>query len=147
MFESFFPVSKAPEFPNFDWINTDSPLSISKLKGHIVVLDFWTYCCINCMHTLPVLAHLEEKYKGKPVVFIGIHSGKFLSEQETKNVHSAVSRYEITHPVIVDRKMKIWQDFGVNAWPTIIVLDPNGNVVYQQAGEGQEQVIETITVQ
>lgn len=144
MFESFSPVSKAPEFPNFDWINTDSPLSISKLKGHVVVLDFWTYCCINCMHTLPVLAHLEEKYKGKPVVFIGIHSGKFLSEQETKNVRSAVSRYEITHPVIVDRKMKIWQDFGVNAWPTIIVLDPNGNVVYQHAGEGQEQVIDDI---
>ena len=142
MFESFFSVSKAPEFPNFDWINTDSPLSISKLKGHIVVLDFWTYCCINCMHTLPVLASLEKKYHDKPVVFIGVHSGKFFSEQETKNVQAAVARYEIEHPVIVDQKMQIWQGFGVNAWPTIMVLDPSGNVVYRQAGEGQEQDIE-----
>lgn len=142
MFESFFSVSKAPEFPDFDWINTDSPLSISKLKGHIVVLDFWTYCCINCMHTLPVLASLEKKYHDKPVVFIGVHSGKFFSEQETKNVRTAVARYEIEHPVIVDQKMQIWQGFGVNAWPTILVLDPNGNVVYRRAGEGQEQEIE-----
>lgn len=147
MFESFFSVSKAPEFPDFDWINTDSPLSLSKLKGQIVVLDFWTYCCINCMHTLPVLASLEKKYKDKPVVFIGVHSGKFFSEQETKNVQAAVARYEIEHPVIVDRKMQIWQSFGVNAWPTIAVLDPNGNIVYRQSGEGQEDVIsDTIDV-
>ncbi|MBI5698065.1 MAG: redoxin family protein [Thaumarchaeota archaeon] len=142
MFENFFSVSKAPEFPDFDWINTNSKISLSKLKGHVVVLDFWTYCCINCMHTLPVLASLEKKYHNKPVVFIGVHSGKFFTEQETKNVQSAVARYEIEHPVIVDRKMQIWQSFGVNAWPTIIVLDPNGNVVYRQSGEGQEQVID-----
>src|SRR5574338_79987 len=147
MFESFFSVSKAPEFPDFDWINTDSPLSLSKLKGQIVVLDFWTYCCINCMHTLPVLASLEKKYKDKPVIFIGVHSGKFFTEQETKNVQAAVARYEIEHPVIVDRKMQIWQSFGVNAWPTIAVLDPNGNIVYRQSGEGQEDVIsDTIDV-
>jgi thiol-disulfide isomerase/thioredoxin len=142
-----FTVSKAPEFPNFDWINTDSALSLSKLKGHVVVLDFWTYCCINCMHTLPVLARLEKEYHGKPVVFIGIHSGKFFTEQETENVRAAVLRYEIEHPVIVDKKMQIWQSFGVSAWPTIIILDPNGNVVYHQAGEGQYDVIsDTIDV-
>lgn len=142
-----FAVSKAPEFPNFDWINTDSALSLSKLKGHVVVLDFWTYCCINCMHTLPVLAKLEKEYYGKPVVFIGIHSGKFFTEQETENVRAAVLRYEIEHPVIVDKKMQIWQSFGVRAWPTIIILDPNGNVVYRQAGEGQHDAIsDTIDV-
>jgi thiol-disulfide isomerase/thioredoxin len=140
-------VSKAPEFPDFDWLNTDSKLSLSALKGHVVVLDFWTYCCINCMHTLPTLARLEKKYHGKPVVFIGVHSGKFFSEQETKNVQSAILRYEIKHPVIVDRQMQVWQSYGVQAWPTIIILDPNGNVVYQQSGEGQYDVIsDTIDV-
>jgi len=142
-----FSVSKAPEFPDFDWLNTDTKLSLSKLKGHVVVLDFWTYCCINCMHTLPTLARLEHAYSGKPVVFIGVHSGKFFTEQETKNVRSAILRYEIEHPVIVDRKMKIWQGYGVQAWPTIVILDPNGNVVYHQSGEGNYDAIsDTIDV-
>lgn len=143
-----FSISKAPEFPpDFDWLNTDSKLSLSKLRGHVVVLDFWTYCCINCMHTLPTLARLEQAYRGKPVVFIGVHSGKFLSEQETKNIQSAVLRYEIEHPVIVDQKMQIWQGFGVNAWPTIIVLDPSGNIVYRQSGEGQfDAISDTIDI-
>ncbi len=143
-----YTVSKAPEFPqDFDWLNTDSGFSMAELRGHVVVLDFWTYCCINCMHTLPTLARLEAKYHDKPVVFVGVHSGKFFSEQETKNVRSAVLRYEIEHPVIVDKKMQIWQGFGVNAWPTIIILDPNGNVVYHQAGEGQYDAIsDTIDV-
>ena len=145
MFESFFPVTKAPEFPQgFDWINTDESLSIQKLRGSVVVVDFWTYCCINCMHTLPVLAELEKKYRDKPVVFIGVHSGKFLSEQETKNVESAVSRYEIEHPVVVDKKMAIWSSFGVNAWPTILIIDPNGTIVYRQSGEGQKEAIEDV---
>lgn len=143
-----FGLNKAPEFPqNFDWLNTDSALSLSKLKGYVVVLDFWTYCCINCMHTLPTLARLEKVYSGKPVVFVGVHSGKFFSEQETKNVQSAVLRYEIEHPVVVDRQMQIWQGFGVQAWPTIIILDPNGNVVYHQSGEGQyDAIADTIDV-
>jgi thiol-disulfide isomerase/thioredoxin len=142
-----FSVSKAPEFPDFDWLNTESSLSLSKLKGHVVVLDFWTYCCINCMHTLPTLAKLEKVYSGKPVVFIGVHSGKFFTEQETKNVQSAILRYEIEHPVIVDRQMKVWQSYGVQAWPTIIILDPNANVVYHQSGEANyEAISDTIDV-
>ncbi|MDG7050686.1 MAG: redoxin domain-containing protein [Nitrososphaerota archaeon] len=143
-----FSISKAPEFPpHFDWLNTDSKLSLSKLRGYVVVLDFWTYCCINCMHTLPTLARLERAYEGKPVVFIGVHSGKFLLEQETKNIQSAIIRYEIEHPVVVDQKMQIWQSFGVNAWPTIMVLDPSGNIVYHQSGEGQfDAISDTIDV-
>jgi len=144
MFESFFSISKAPDFPqNFEWINSE-PLTLSKLKGNIVVVDFWTYCCINCMHTLPVLAELEEKYKEKPVVFVGVHSGKFFSEQEAKNVESAVARYEIEHPVVVDKKMQIWSSFGVNAWPTIVIIDPNGTIVYKQSGEGQKEAIQDV---
>ncbi len=143
MFEDFLTVTYAPEYPeNFDWINTDKPLTTSKLKGHVIVLDFWTYCCINCMHTLPVIEELEEKYKDKPVVFIGVHSGKFPSEQETKNIEQAVARYEIKHPVIVDQKMKIWNTYGVRGWPTIIVIDPTGKIVYKQSGEGQKNSVD-----
>lgn len=138
----FFAATKAPEFPpDFEWINTDLPLSLSNLKGNVIVLDFWTYCCINCMHTLPVLAELERRYKDQPVVFIGVHSGKFLTEQDAANVRTAVSRYEIEHPVLVDERMQVWGAFQVNAWPTIMVIDPNGVIVYKQAGEGQKEEI------
>ncbi|HSA97871.1 MAG TPA: thioredoxin-like domain-containing protein [Candidatus Nitrosotenuis sp.] len=149
MFEGFFQTpTKAPDFPEgFEWINTDEPLSLSRLRGNVVVLDFWTYCCINCMHTLPTLAQLEEKYRGRPVVFIGVHSGKFFTEQEAGNVKSAVARYEIEHPVVVDKEMQVWAKFQVNAWPTILIIDPAGNIVYKQSGEAQkDEIDDTIDV-
>lgn len=144
MFDNIFSkVTKAPEFPpDFDWINTKEPLSIEKLKGHVIVLDFWTYCCINCMHTLPVLAELEKKYEDQSVIFIGVHSAKFFNEQDRKNIEQAVARYEISHPVIVDKKMAVWNGFGVTGWPTIVIIDPNGTLVYKQSGEGQKEEIE-----
>ncbi|MGI0011093.1 MAG: thioredoxin-like domain-containing protein, partial [Nitrosopumilaceae archaeon] len=144
MFDEIFTrVVKAPSFlPGFDWINTKEPLTLEKLKGHVVVLDFWTYCCINCMHMLPVLAELEKKYEGKPVVFIGVHSAKFFNEQDVKNIERAVARYEISHPVVVDKKMAIWQKYDVSGWPTIVIIDPNGTIVYKQSGESQKESIE-----
>ena len=105
---------KASEFPaGFTWLNTDRPLSLESLKGHVVVLDFWTYCCINCMHTLPTLDLLEKKYRNKPVVFIGVHSAKFSNEQQAENVREAIGRYEIGHPVLVDQDMKVWRSYNV----------------------------------
>ncbi|MDE1828950.1 MAG: redoxin domain-containing protein [Thaumarchaeota archaeon] len=144
MFDGLYSkITKAPEFPpDFDWINSDRPLSLEDLSGHVIVLDFWTYCCINCMHTLPVLAELEKKYEQKPVVFIGVHSAKFFNEQDRKNIEQAVKRYEISHPVLVDKKMAIWQKYDVTGWPTIVIIDPKGTVVYKQSGEGQKEMIE-----
>ncbi|MGI0046032.1 MAG: thioredoxin-like domain-containing protein [Nitrosotalea sp.] len=144
MFDGFYTrVTKAPDFPSdFDWINSDESLSLERLAGQIIVLDFWTYCCINCMHTLPVLAQLEKKYKENPVVFIGVHSAKFFNEQDKKNIEQAVRRYEILHPVLVDRKMAVWQKYDVSGWPTIIIIDPKGTVVYKQSGEGQKEMVE-----
>jgi thiol-disulfide isomerase/thioredoxin len=144
MFDNIFSkVTKASEFPpDFDWINTKEPLLLEKLKGYIIVLDFWTYCCINCMHTLPVLAELEKKYEDRPVVFIGVHSAKFFNEQDRKNIEQAVARYEISHPVLVDKKMTVWNKFGVTGWPTIAIIDPNGTLVYRQSGEGQKEMVE-----
>ncbi len=133
---------KAPDFGNFTWLNTDKPLSLKDLDGYIVILDFWTYCCINCMHMLETLERIEAKYKDKPVVVIGIHSAKFYNEQVKENIEQAIERYEINHPVVIDQDMKIWDAYGINAWPTIVIIDPNGYVVYKQAGEGQNEYIE-----
>ncbi len=128
--------SKAPEFPEDEtWLNTKEPLSIQKLKGHIVVIDFWTYCCINCMHMVPTLSKIEEEYKNEPVVVIGVHSAKFENEQKPENIEEAIGRYEITHPVVVDKGMKIWKAYGANAWPTIVIVDPKGTIVYKKSGE------------
>ncbi|MFI5412541.1 MAG: thioredoxin-like domain-containing protein, partial [Candidatus Micrarchaeales archaeon] len=128
--------SKAPEFPeDATWLNTKEPLSIQKLKGHIVIIDFWTYCCINCMHMIPTLSKIEEEYKNEPVVVIGVHSAKFENEQKPENIEEAIGRYEITHPVVVDKGMKIWKMYGANAWPTVVIIDAKGNIAYKKAGE------------
>jgi thiol-disulfide isomerase/thioredoxin len=145
LFDLNFTKKKAPEFPKFfDWLNTEEELSLEKLKGHVVVLDMFTYCCVNCMHALPVLAELEKKYEGKPVVFIGVHSAKFENEQLTQNIEQAVARYEIHHPVVVDEEMTIWRSYGVNAWPTLVVIDPKGEIFYKRSGEPQKEVLEDV---
>ncbi len=121
--------------PEFKWLNTSEPLSAGKLRGQVVVLDFWTYCCINCMHMLPVLAKIEDAYKDKPVAVIGVHSAKFPNEQRPENIQEAVRRYEMRHPVIVDEDRRLWKAFGASAWPTIVVLGPDWRVQYKRAGE------------
>ncbi|MDE1768002.1 MAG: redoxin domain-containing protein [Candidatus Micrarchaeota archaeon] len=127
---------KAPEFPKgYTWFNTKEPLSLSKLKGHVVVLDFWTYCCINCMHVLPVLSKIQEHYQGKPVIVIGVHSAKFKNEENPDNIEHAIERYAVKHPVVVDKKHHIWGSYFVSAWPTTIIIGPNGKVAYKLAGE------------
>ena len=124
----------------FAWLNTDRPLDFgADLKGHVVLLDFWTYCCINCMHVLPDLAYLEEKYADAPLVVIGVHSNKFTNEGVRRNVRSAVLRYDIAHPVVVDEDMAIWRSFGVNSWPTRVLVDPEGYVVGGAPGEGMRR--------
>jgi thiol-disulfide isomerase/thioredoxin len=125
----------APEFPGgIDWLNVERPLALADLAGKVVVLDFWTYGCINCIHMIPVLKRLEAAYPDELVV-IGVHSGKFDNERETDNIRTIVSRYEIEHPVINDADFEVWRTFGVQAWPTFLVIDPVGRVVGSQAGE------------
>ncbi|MFQ3609982.1 MAG: thioredoxin-like domain-containing protein, partial [Fimbriimonadales bacterium] len=126
----------APDFPEgLQWLNTDRPLSLRDLRGKVVLLDFWTYCCINCMHILPDLKKLERKYANELVV-IGVHSAKFFGEQETENIRQAILRYEIEHPVVNDNQMVIWDQYAVRAWPTLVLIDPQGKVVGYHSGEG-----------
>lgn len=120
---------RAPELPpDRPWLNTDKPLSLQQLRGRIVILDFWTYCCINCLHVLPDLKYLEQKYQDSLTV-IGVHSAKFDHEKEVENIRQAILRYDIEHPVVVDSSFRVWQEYAVRAWPTLIVIDPEGYVV------------------
>ncbi len=129
-------VVNAPDFPaNLEWLNTDRPISIKDLRGKIVLLDFWTYCCINCMHIIPDLKRLEKKYE-KELVVIGVHSAKFTSERDTDNIRQAILRYEIEHPVINDYAMDVWQQYAVRAWPTLLLINPEGKIVGKFSGEG-----------
>jgi thiol-disulfide isomerase/thioredoxin len=116
------------------WLNTGRPLTLKDLKGKVVLLDFWTLCCINCMHIMPDLAKLEKKYKNQLVV-IGVHSAKFDNEKNSESIRKAILRYELKHPVINDADKKIWQAYGVNWWPTLALIDPEGKVVFGMAGE------------
>lgn len=126
----------APDFPaNLEWLNTGRPLSIRDLRGKVVLLDFWTYCCINCMHIIPDLKKLEEKYADELVV-IGVHSAKFATEKGTDNIREAVLRYEVDHPVVNDKDFRVWSEYGARAWPTLILVDPLGKVIGSLSGEG-----------
>lgn len=124
-----------PEFPaGLDWINTENPLTMQGLIGKIVVFDFWTYGCINCIHMIPVYAQIEEKY-AEEVVVIGVHSAKFDNEGQTNNLRQIVQRYNLQHPVINDNEFIVWQTYGAQAWPTLAIVDPRGNLVVRESGE------------
>ncbi len=132
------PFKQRRKAPSLDggaaWINTSGPIDLKQLRGKFVILDFWTYCCINCMHILPVLKQLEHAYPDNLVV-IGVHSAKFETERDSKNITDAVLRYEIEHPVINDNEHTLWDKFRVNSWPSLRLIDPEGYVVGEHSGE------------
>jgi DNA-binding beta-propeller fold protein YncE len=133
---------RAPELSGGrGWLNTDKPLSLAALKGKAVLLDFWTYGCINCVHIIPDLKKLEAKYANNLVV-IGVHSAKFENEKETDNIRRIILRYEIEHPVVNDADFAIWNSYAVRAWPTQVLIDPAGYVVGAISGEGNYDVID-----
>ncbi|NUK02692.1 redoxin domain-containing protein [Streptomyces lunaelactis] len=126
------------------WLNTGgNQYTLADLRGRIVVLDFWTFCCINCLHVLDELRELEEKHRDT-VVIIGVHSPKFVHEAEHQAVVDAVERYQVHHPVLDDPELATWKQYAVRAWPTLVVIDPEGYVVAQHAGEGHAHAIEKL---
>ncbi|SEC26480.1 Thiol-disulfide isomerase or thioredoxin [Streptomyces melanosporofaciens] len=129
------------------WLNTgDNDLTLTDLRGRIVILDFWTFCCVNCLHVLDELRELEEKHRDT-VVIVGVHSPKFVHEAEHQAVVDAVERYEVHHPVLDDPELATWKQYAVRAWPTLVVIDPEGYVVAQHAGEGHAHALETLVGQ
>lgn len=127
---------RAPQLRGTAWLNTERPLSLADLRGKLVLLDFWTYCCINCLHVLEDLKYLEQKYAGKPFVVIGVHSPKFTNEDDAESVRQAIVRYGITHPVLLDSGRRTWDAYAVRGWPTLVLLDPRGYLLGQVSGEG-----------
>ncbi|MFE7284638.1 NHL domain-containing thioredoxin family protein [Streptomyces noursei] len=126
------------------WLNTGgNDLTLTDLRGRIVILDFWTFCCVNCLHVLDELRELEERHRDS-VVIIGVHSPKFVHEADHQAVVDAVERYGVEHPVLDDPELATWKQYAVRAWPTLVVIDPEGYVVAQHAGEGHAHAIEAL---
>lgn len=149
-------VVRAPDFdlPGLTWFNTEYPLSLDDLRGRLVILDFWTYCCINCHHVLSVLQAVEESFP-EEVVIIGVHSPKFTAEQDPDNVRKAIQRLQIYHPVIHDPERILWDHYAVRAWPTLVFISPEGKVIGMHAGEPEQnqllrslnQVLENLKIE
>ena len=118
------------------WLNTGGvDLDLEALRGKIVLLDFWTFCCVNCLHVLDELRPLEEKWENELVV-VGVHSPKFEFEKDPEALAANIERYEVSHPVIDDPELETWTEYGARAWPTLMVLDTHGRIAGNLSGEG-----------
>ena len=127
---------RASELVGRNWLNTGGKsLDLEALRGKIVLLDFWTFCCINCLHVLDELRPLEEKFSDV-LVTVGVHSPKFEHEADPVALAAAVERYEIHHPVLDDPELDTWKAYTARAWPTLVVIDPEGYIVAHLSGEG-----------
>ncbi|XP_070068938.1 NHL repeat-containing protein 2 [Drosophila takahashii] len=128
---------------DLDWFNVSGPMSLKELQGKIIVLDFFTYCCINCMHVLPELHRLEERFPIESgLLVIGVHSPKFENERIPANILSAVDRFGITHPIVNDYRSAMWQTIGLRCWPSLLILSPTGLPMLLLMGEGHGKFLE-----
>lgn len=127
---------RAPDFRgDLDWINTGGRrLTLADFRGRVLILDFWTYGCINCIHMIPELAEVERRLPDD-VAVVSVHSGKFINERVNENIARACDRLGVHHPVLNDRQFRTWRDYAVSAWPTLVVVSPGGYVVATQPGE------------
>ncbi|MFZ5391149.1 MAG: thioredoxin family protein [Patescibacteria group bacterium] len=133
---------RAPAFTGLkEWFNSEE-LKLQDLKGKVVLVDFWTYSCINCIRTLPHVTALYEKYKDQGLVIVGIHTPEFAFEKEPANVAAALQRYNITYPVALDNDYATWQAYANRYWPAKYLVDQSGKIVYTHFGEGQYQETE-----
>ena len=141
------PRVRAPELRGRGWLNTGGrDLQLADFRGRWLLLDFWTFCCINCLHVLDELRPLEKKYDGELVV-VGVHSPKFVHEADPEALAAAIERYEVAHPVLDDPELETWQAYTARAWPTLVLVDPEGYVVAQYAGEGHEHAIDALVAE
>ncbi|MFS0702657.1 NHL domain-containing thioredoxin family protein [Cellulomonas sp. 179-A 4D5 NHS] len=138
------PRVRASELTGRGWLNTGGrDVTLAELRGKIVILDFWTFCCINCLHVLDELRALEEQHRDV-LVIVGVHSPKFVHEADPVALAAAVERYEVHHPVLDDPELTTWSAYTARAWPTLVVIDPEGYIVTQMAGEGHQHNVEVL---
>ncbi|PMS38148.1 cytochrome oxidase Cu insertion factor (SCO1/SenC/PrrC family) [Trinickia symbiotica] len=141
----------APEFTGIDnWINSP-PLTQQQLRGKVVLVDFWTYSCINCIHTLPYVKTWYQKYKDQGLVVVGVHTPEYPFERSTDNVKTAIKRFGIEYPVAQDNEYATWNAYSNQYWPAFYLIDKEGRVVYTHYGEGEyaqtEQQIRNLLAQ
>ncbi len=117
------------------WINSD-PLAMEQLRGKVILVEFWTYDCINCLRTLPYVKQWHERYRDQGLVVIGVHTPEYAHEKVIANVEEAVERLGITYPVAQDNGYRTWNTFGNRYWPALYLIDQDGRIVYQHFGEG-----------
>ena len=138
------PKVRASELVGRGWLNTGGrDVSLADLRGKIVLLDFWTFCCINCLHVLDELREIEEEHRDV-LVIVGVHSPKFVHEADPVALAAAVDRYEVHHPVLDDPELTTWSAYGARAWPTLVVVDPEGYIVAHMAGEGHKNNVSVL---
>ncbi len=123
------------------WFNTE-PLTLEELKGKVVLLEFWTFGCINCQRTLPYLVEWDKKYRDQGLVILGVHTPEFRFEKDPDNVAAAIEEYGIEYPVALDNEYATWRAWGTRYWPTKYLIDVNGMVVYKRIGEGAYDITE-----
>lgn len=129
--------------PNHTWFNSKPLTFTNELKNKLTIVDFWTYCCINCLHVLPDLEYLENKFASEPsIVFMGCHSAKFSNEKGHQKVRDAILRYDVKHPVINDDKMLVWRNFERRSWPGIVIVSPRGAPILILNGEGHRDILD-----
>ncbi len=132
-----FGLRPAPELdrPGLAWFNVDRPLALSDLRGRLVILDFWTICCVNCINVQPTLRRIMAAFPTDSVCVIGIHSPKFPAERDSAAVSHALTRYDIRHPIVHDPDLDLWHAYGVSGWPTLVFIAPDGKVLGDLPGE------------
>lgn len=133
---------EAPEFSQIEgWLNSQ-PLTMAKLRGKVVMLDFWTFDCFNCQHALPHVRQLNAKYSGEKFVLVGVHTPEFEFERKRENVEDAVKRFGITYPVALDNENATWKLYGNQYWPRQTLVDVSGKVRWEHVGEGDYEEID-----
>jgi thiol-disulfide isomerase/thioredoxin len=135
------PAPKIPE--DLPWLNVERPLQLADLRGRVVILDFWTYGCVNCIHVIAELKRLEAKY-GRHLVVVGVHSPKFDNEKNIETLRRVLLRYDRVDPVVHDIDFRLMRLYGARAWPTLFVLDPAGGVVGKVSGEGNYELLDRV---
>lgn len=132
----------APEFVGIDtWLNS-APLTMAALRGQVVLVEFWTYGCINCVHVLPHVVQWHEKYKDRGLAVVGVHAPEFAHERDTENVKKAIQRHGIRFAVAQDNNFATWNAYRNRFWPTLYLVDRSGELVFSRAGEGAYGEIE-----
>ena len=136
----------APEIQSTQWLN-GAPVTLQDLRGRVVMIDFWTFDCINCQHVIPALKGWHEKYGSQGLTIIGVHTPEFDFERQTANVADAIRRFGLPYRVALDNDMQNWNNYRNHYWPSYYLIDRAGYIRYNHIGEGNEQQVESVIQQ